>query len=510
MIKFIERFISKIDLKFLFIAFVNFFVTLFTDPIFFNQVELANNLKYFLIKSIVLIFLILFWQGIPYLTNKIREKDEKTTTFLKYFCIYFGIMLIFLILTWPGNWRRDEFVILHFAKTLNMFYWQHWLTSLFYMFCLFIFPFPVSIVIIQIFIISLVVAYIMSEFHFIFPSRYTWILFIPFFLPPIILNNLYPLRFLLYSYLFLLLFASIIFKYLNKTNITAMDIGSWGTLTAIVSTWRTESIFFVATIPILLVILFYRHIKIKQFILLLIIIFSLSIPIMNIQEKGLKDRKYVLATIINPLATIIKTDFKSDNKQKDLEIINNVIDINAIKHSRLGMDVFWTPGDLRNTDENSISKITEVYLKLVKYNSSIFIKERSSSFARSNIGVPINNKTQDVFKTDWYHASEFSNKPLNTNLRLTVLNVLEIKKYSRFLFNIFYSPVIPFLILILLFIAGIFSKNKLLSLIPPIILIRTILVILTASGNLFMYYLSTYICGYAFLTMFLLSTFNGE
>lgn len=496
---------------FLFIALFHFSITLFTDHIIFNKTTSFINPTYITVKIIVFIVLILFWQSVPYFINKIKEKDKKTIDFLKYFSIYFGIMLIFLALTWPGVWRGDEFYIFYFAKSLNFFYWHHWLTSIFYIFSLSILPFPAGIIIIQTFMISLIVAYIISNFQYLFPSCCAWILLVPFFFPSFIDNNLYPLRLPICSYLEIFLFCSIIFKYINKTNIEIKNILLWGILTSILSTWRTENTFFIAVIPIILIVIFYERLKTKHIISLFLTILILSIPIINIQNKGIGNNTYLLSGIVAPLTAIIKTDFRSNNKQKDLEIINNVINVNALKNNMIAVNVLFNEKNLNNlNNKKNMSELIKVYIKLIIYNYPEFIKERTKEFISSNFNIANNNG--DAFTTKDYKPLEFSNEPINMALRFNVIKCLECRTqynyYSTtYLFNFFYNPVISFYIMLTIFILTIYKRSRL-WFIPFIILAQTVLTIFTMPTPLFMYYLPIYISSYVFAVMILLYVFS--
>lgn len=513
MSKALSKFTSLFNLKYFFIALIHFFITAFASRTVFNKTPF--NMQMFIISEIIILFiLILFWQTVPHIIKKIRERDQKTITFLKYFSIYFSIMLVFLLLTWPGVWRFDEFYIFYTVRNLAFASWQHWLTSAFYMFSLFLFPFPVSVVFFQLLFISLIVAYIITQFHFQFQSKYTYLLLVPFLFPSYIDNNLFPFKLPLYSYIELLLFCSIIFKYLSKSEINYKNIFCWSILTAIVASWRTESVFLIIAIPILLVILFYKQLKIKQVISLILITSLCSGWIMHIQNKeiGAEKSKYMLTGIIAPLSAILKTDFKTNDKTRDLQVISNVIDIDSMLRSDW-MLAFFEKGMIKNTDKKSIDELFKVYIKLVIYNLPEFLKERTLTFYNSTFNTMSGNI--NGFNSVAYIPTEFTNKPINSNLRLITIELLECRKHSNndqptLLFNFFYNPIISFFLFIIFAAIGIYKRSKLLFFIPSLLLIQTIFTILTSPSYLFMYYLPIYICGYVFLAILLLSNFKQK
>lgn len=520
MINSLNKFVASLNLKFLFIALIHFFITTQTDLKVFNQSILVDNgIFYIFIKLIVLAVLILFWQKTSSIIDKVRKKDVKTITFVKYFTLYFSIMLIFFILTYPGIWRFDEFIILSYIKHLNFFYWQHWITSVFYIFCLSIVPYAGGIVFIQISIISLIVAYVISEFHFIFPSKFTWLLLVPLFFPSIIDNNLYPLRLPLYSYLELLFFSLVIFKYLSKTVITYKNLLCWGILGSLISIWRPESGFYIVAIPSLIAILFYNQIKLKQLISLIIILITLSVSIIIIQQDGNADKIYKLSGIVDPLSGILKTDFKSNAKKQDLETINKILNVKILQNQNSNA-IFLSKDGFKDTSPQNISALTRVFIKLMIYNFPQFCQQRIEKFVNSN-GIIVYNlcmidkgMRSEIFdKSIRDERAKVFNQIIDENLRTRAINYLEFKNNNNNfsqntpLFNFFYNPTIGFFMLSVLMIIGAFKRSKLLFFIPALILIQTILTMFTQPANLFMYYLPSYICGYVFFVMFLLGNF---
>lgn len=512
--KSLKDIISLFNFKFFFVALIHYFIVLHNASIMFNKVPDFNEQRYFIIKILAAIILIIFWQAVPYVIKKIREKDKKTIIFIKYFSIYFSIMLIFLLLTWPGIWRNDEFYIFYSVRYLSFASWHHWITSAFYIFCMCLIPFPVGIVFFQTLFISMIVGYILTETESLLKSKYTYFLFIPFLFPSIISNNLYPLRLPLYSYVELLLFSSIIFKYLNKSAINYKNILLWGILTSIVATWRSESVFLLITIPILLAILFHKQLNIKQLISYILIISICSGWIIKIQNKGMeKDKyKYILTAVMTPLSSIFETNFKSDNKTKDIETINKIIDINSMTKTAW-MRAFFKKYALNDVPQKEAKELIKVYIKLVIYNFPEFLNERLLAFKDAKYSGIADNI--DVFHSSAYLPSEFNNIPINSNLRLNTINFLECKKYNNhtqetFLYNFFYTPIISFIITILLIAMGIYKRNKLLFFIPLLILMQTILTILTMPTPFFMYFLPIYISSYVFLTMLIIFHFSEQ
>lgn len=129
-------------------------------------------------------------------------------------------MLVLLLLTWPGIWRMDEFGILTSAVQLFPHFWQNYITSVFYIFALMLFPFPAGVILVQIICISLIVARLVTLCLSAEPEQigkkkrnicYV-LLLVPFLLLPVLDSNLYPMRVSVHAFLELWLLAELYFN----------------------------------------------------------------------------------------------------------------------------------------------------------------------------------------------------------------------------------------------------------------------------------------------------------
>ena len=444
-------------------------------------------------KFLVLIILVIFWQNVFLIAKKIKENDPKTKTFIKYFLIYFSIMIVFLVITWPGVWRHDEFYILDGIVTLNFNCWHHWLTSLYYMICLCILPFPSGIILIQITLISAIVSSIITQFDYIYQNQKNWLIMIPLLFPSIIINNLYPLRMPIYSFIEIFLLSLITFKYLDKSDISYKNILFWSLLISIVSSWRSESIFCILALPIVIFILLKAQLSIKKVIVLFLATILISSSIIYIQKKDTSANAYIIMAILAPMREIVKTDFKSNDKEGDLNTIGKIFNIKGLKSGRDNNDI-WEITNPKFSDKD-LYELEKVYVKLIIYNLPSFAKERLEYFERSNQNIEIPNwvmnegarrgallvlKTQDLEQSyKKFRFLEFRDKNKNY--------------YDNFLTRFFYSPVTSAIILLLLLFTGIITRNILLFFLSLLITLQTIATIIGASANLFMYYLPCYI-----------------
>ena len=156
----VKETIKKLNKTALIVAVVHFVVSFFTDRLIFQYVlfdfsttkNILRTIETAGVKLAFLLFLIFLWQRI-FATIKYGGR-----LYLKVAGSYFLLMCLLLLMTWPGVWRMDEFGILSSSVQLFPHFWQNYITSVFYVLALMLFPFPAGVVLAQCMCIALVVA----------------------------------------------------------------------------------------------------------------------------------------------------------------------------------------------------------------------------------------------------------------------------------------------------------------------------------------------------------------
>jgi len=515
--------LKKINIPFLFVASVHIFYSFLTDTIAYTADGFYKNTFYWLAKVFAIASVIIFWQMVAAIQANIKNKDLRR--FLRFFGIYFGIMLFFLLLTWPGIWRWDDIKVLFSVTNVEFLFLQHWLTGFYYMICLCIFPFPGGILLIQIFLISLAVGFIMYKLGFYVKSSRVYFFYIPMLLPAIVSNNLYPLRLPLYSFIELFLFAHIFFKYRDKSKIKSSDIAVWAVLTALVSTWRSEGIIYLLVIPVLLLILFKKNITWRPLISLVLAATVISGSIMLMQRSGGQDDSYFITGIMQPLHGVLSTDFKSDSKEEDLKNIDKVLNIDLLANISGGA-AYWAKDRQYTQEEFEIFKSTAYRLMIT--NIPAILLDRANIFYKTNgfnstvetfLGYSPQlfnyTKSGNYLETSNRFKTFFLNHPPSITVRSVVVSLLDFRNPENYrehfvLFPVFYNACIPIGLLFLLMVFAIIKKQKEFVFIPLAVFGKTIITFLTAPDPLFMYYLPVYIVSFAFVTIALLTKFKEK
>ncbi len=506
----------------LFLSFIQLLFSLYTDKFVFKSELYYYSLKYIILKIILFGILLVFWSFIFFIFKKIKEKNEYWIKCLKFFSIYFILMMLILFLIWPGVWVWDEYYVLEAVQKLSFEFWQHYLTSVFYAISLMLIPIPTGIIIVQIIIITIIITYIMVNINI--ESKIKYLLFLPFFLPPVIFQNFYPMRLTLYSYL--LIFTGSYIAFNQKKGLDNINIFVLSFLTAILSVWRSEGIIYLLLIPLIILIAYYKRIKFKQYFLFILLVLLFFLILYFPQYRGTKDEyKYKLTAIINPLSVMLNSNLNGYEEVKD-ELSNAInVDILRDNASYLEIPAFWSYqqellGDNFGKDQYSIIK--KSYFYLIQRNPLLFLKARFKTFSVtigldtksnyiSHAGYNILDDNREVVKN--FVSTNFFVKPINNNVRQFILNKIECRNSQdiykgTWQFTIFWNLIISFMLLCVYAIISVLRKNWTIFFMMIALLLNAFLVFLAEPGVYFMYYFPIYLSANFIITFEVLKLFQ--
>ncbi|MDD3414629.1 MAG: hypothetical protein PHY47_11590 [Lachnospiraceae bacterium] len=510
------------------IATLHFLITFLNDSVIFgsqSSTKIAQILSFYIFGKVLIFFLLsIAWYKIV----KTNFSDDDTKKKIKIFSIYFVIMVLLLIAVWPGVWRWDELYTLGNLTEGQVHYWQHWLSALYEFLCLQLIPLPGGILIIQVVIISLVVTDIVWKLLINLKTKLVYLVYIPLMLPAILDSNLYPIRATPCAYLELWLVFQIIDMAFFDAICTTKTIAVLGMIGGIVTAWRPENIIYIVGLPIILV--FTKKINANKVLLYLLLSSMIVFTSNQVNNNGLdgiifsqnengeitgQKEAYSLSGFITSLGDIVATDFNSNNKEADLELISDCMDLEMLTQSG-GMATFWG-GGLKEITPEKLAQLKKLYIKLVVYNFPEFMKSRwkvfvSTNFSNGNeIQLQASAHLYDEFtEEDTYEfinnyqdfRSRYAfNTPLSVELRKSVISFLECKKTTDYLGSslpivAWFYNVFPILIsLLAIWIIETIKKNYTWFFVIGLLLAKCGIIFLTAPLSMFMYYFSTYLVG---------------
>lgn len=515
------------------IAVVHWLLSFFTDRFIFQYVtwdfsNLTQTIKTamtFGAKAVFLLVLIALWQGVFFFVKKADRR------FVRNSLIYFGINLFVLLLVWPGIWRMDEFGILNSAVNLIPVFWQNYLTSIFYVFSLMLFPFPAGVVIVQCAVISLAAGFVITRFEKRF-GKWGLLSFISFLFFPVLDSNLYPMRMSIYAFLELVLLIVLA----EKNEKTGQDMSCniqtrkkdnlfvCIVLAAIVTVWRTEAIYYLLFFPLLLWILFAKKWSRKKLVQTICGYLILSLVLLVPQTVGDKltsGNQYDLTSVVLPLVPLVEAADASDSCQEELaaidEVINVEVAVQGARENKSGISLFWGNPDFQRTDytDEEYAQFKSAYYRLILKYPTVFLQERFTCFMQS---VDLLENTTELFsKKDVPNYETFRTypltKPLNETLRNRTICFLEWRSASDYQqkkagYSFVYGPFLPIAILLVSWAYCLIRKKWKQFFILSLPLIKVLLIMLTAPSRLFMYYYSLYLIGYVLLFYLLIGLWS--
>lgn len=382
---------------------VHFTLTLFWSTNIFNVTQ-DKIIFYNICRVLEFTAIYTFWYQFIMAVRDGIKKDKTPISLLRYFCIYFMIMMFFLMLAWPGIFKGDEFYVIPRNVDLQIQYNQHYLTSIFYIISMMIIPTVSGITIAQLLIISFIVANILKNVeNRLKGKRLAWLMMVPFLFLPVINNNLFILRSSMICYFYLAMIFHIINAYECEV-ITKKHILLIIMLTSVISAWKMEFIY----LPIINTIVLTKLFKFKlKNATILFTFFVVAIYVINFFQNDSHNDTYVLTSVINPLSIIVSDpNMKSPNWEQDKNNIEKVILISDLQkyESFENIPVYHMGLVKHNITGEEKSEFLYSYVRLVLYNFNTFTKARMKTFLYTS-----------GFKKDYINHTGYENPDIVLN-----------------------------------------------------------------------------------------------
>ena len=513
----IDNFIRKINIKLVIFTMIIwlfcyiFQAFYFVNPYTFSlKIAILNILHYF------------FLYGIIYYIFLLKNYKLKFQALIS--LIYFLVIFVLLLLTWPGMWSWDDIYIASNAKYFSLTPWQHFYSGIFHILCLKTLPFISGIIIIQSIIASLIVGYCINKIVLIFTQNekqkkvLSICLFLIMLSPPLISYILSGFRMGIYSYCELLLIVEMISLFKEKKEVSTDKLVKICLLTIIISCWRTEAFYYPIFVFIFLIINS-KYIK-KLAIFLFLFVTVISVIFTHFLNNCLiGDNTYELTSSINTVVNLLRES--NDDDIKEIEKIGKVIDLDKFNNNPnySGEYYFWN-GYIKEYSESDYDEYMNAYFKLALKYPKVVIKSIFQIFLESSLGIKYkdnetcrnNIESLQIFNEEtrsgaiWNNVPKIFKNPINKSLREFVITLLlgsKNVKHTTIIYNIFWNLIIPIVFMFICLIYKLIRKNWTEIIIILAFFCRIILVMIASPAPYFMYYLSFYTCSYFISVVYL-------
>lgn len=454
---------DSISKKAMIVAFIHWYITFFLEKNFFVTSTLEK--PFVAIAKLLVIFC--FWQIAFYMVKRYKTEPEYRR-YIHFAGAYFIFSMVVLLLIWPGNWVWDDLFVLKDTKYLSIFGWQHALTGFFYFIAIFICPSPVSVVILQLFIISLIVGFFVYVVNLLCKkSKFCLIAYIPFIFPTVLIHNFRPLRAALFAFLILYFITKIFQLYIQKKQLSFGLTLFISLIAALITTLRGEGFYFFILAPATFLFLLKHQLPLKLKITFLTFFICSVATILLIQKRTLNEldsARLKLTTYVAPLANLVNVAVKN-NDNESLRKIDAILDTSQFLDTS-GINAFWSKPLIKDGFNQKKNKtIFKTYLSLVAKYPTAFLSERKALYVQTKKEDPalgyfyLTPQRQDLYNILFTNDQLSSIK--NESVRNLYLGKLLGLNGNKNMFRLFQNQTIPLLGLSILSLGLLIKKNML-------------------------------------------------
>ena len=330
----------------------------------------------------------------------IFDRDEKHDRLLEVFksgLLYLPVIVVVLLVKLPAGFvTSDEYSILNDATHLMHDTWFNYMTVFYYIVSLMIFPFSYGPIIMKAIIEFFVVGYTVSRTRAYFGKKIGMFMYILFLLYPFIAYTTSAHRLPVYFLIYLALFVKLFYDRLEKRNLTAQGAFLMLIAGAVLTQWRTEGIYLLVLIPILMFIVYPSLCHRKQAVILIVSYLAIQY-IISIPQNGLgsdvsgaandRMKPFYAYTITNMYRNGLDLEKNAD----DLAIVDRYMPLDALEaiNEHYGDINYEDVLILMNEEFGGIRPeagyteyydFTQALKRIFKNNPDVFAKTRFGAF----------------------------------------------------------------------------------------------------------------------------------
>ncbi|MBR5766524.1 MAG: hypothetical protein IKX95_07075, partial [Lachnospiraceae bacterium] len=243
------------------------FTYLMDERVFVVPVS-ANPVDYVICKVCAFIASWFFFYALWQLTIDKNRKDNTITRVIKAALPYLIIMIPVAVIKMRGGYlSNDETLIYENAVTLTHYTWFYYITTYYYIICMMLIPHMYAPIFIKLLIEYLVIGYTVLRSGDYFRARsnepflkkplkigYGCLIMLLFILYPVIAYTTSAHRLPIYFFLYLFIVVMLLFDRLEHASLTLPCLITLFFLGAVLTQWRTEGIYLVILVPVLMFI----------------------------------------------------------------------------------------------------------------------------------------------------------------------------------------------------------------------------------------------------------------
>lgn len=516
------------------IVCIHWLSTFYTDKFTFYRIksEFLIVFNYIMVKSILLLFLYIFWNTILNVKSLWHNRFKKI---IFYMLPLLPVWFFAIILAWPLNIAWGDMVKI-FNETTNFScaYKYSWIISYFHIFSRMILPMVSGPMIVEGILYLVFAGYITSRLDDIFGSI-SKISYCFWLLLPNVFFSLYPNRVPIFAYIYLGLTAVLILDHLEKRKLTRLRLIMVLLLGTVVAYLRKECIYLIVIVPILIIITYEQKMRfiryIQYFLSIVVIYLLLCVPhyIGTYQNSYIYSKEqtnviycYNLTAMLYECGIEGLIDSKEGGGAEELKVINEYLDLEIIADliKTKGRDCLgdayanWDSGWYawkKDKEKDEFGEFYKVCNKIFLRNIDVFLKAKMDQFlytaldknifygwesdntireyyiGKLNLVDPIIPRGNKMFIYLFSHSKE-----------VHVSYLMDF--FVFFLKDIMWNLVLPIILLAINIILSIWKHDKLMIILSIMFVIHGAVVFIMSPASYFMYYFPLYLTTY-FISM---------
>ena len=230
------------------LATIHCCITFFTDHFVFEAAAGEHLFNFVSCKLILYIFLFFIYRALVF-------KSPTTLEILRYSALYLIPLIAVMIFKLPqGFLSNDETLIFAQAQNLADYTWFYYLTTWYYIVTMMLIPSWLGPVLVKVAIQLLVCGYSVYRVRHYLGKKYGYFMYLAFLIPPVLAYTTSAHRIPVYFLLYFFMVFSLLMDALEKKDISRSKMLWLLVLGAVLTQWRTEGIYLVLMLPVLLLL----------------------------------------------------------------------------------------------------------------------------------------------------------------------------------------------------------------------------------------------------------------
>ncbi|MCR5591869.1 MAG: hypothetical protein K6F73_10105 [Lachnospiraceae bacterium] len=437
------------------------------------------------------IFTVLFAKG---------KKRDAIAGVLRCALFYLPAVIAVIAIKLPAGYlTNDEYSIFRDATGLVHDTWFNYMTVYYYIISLMILPFKYGPIVIKALVQVLTAGYCIYRARGYFGKKAGWFMYVLFLLYPVIAYTTSAHRLPLYFLIYLIVFTKLAFDILEKRGITPGAEAALLIAGAVLTQWRTEGIYLLVLLPILMFIA-YPQLRNKRSALILIISYLAVQYILSVPQNGMgtgiggaandRMKPFYAYTVTN----MYRNGLDMQKNAADLEIIDRYLSLDMIEkiNEHYGDINYEDVLILYKEEFNGVRpeagyteyyEFTQAAKRLFVNNPDVFAKTRWGAFCYAALPYHMT--------FPWQGAG----------IARSAISIVKSLSYNLF---------IPVAIAFVLALASLIGRNWYTFFVSGGLAAHWFIVFVLAPASYFKYYFPVYILSYFYVTVLLIWFFSAR